>query len=82
MEIDQKNDNEYNDLGLIIIGIAMFMFIAPMITMLLFKVGLGDVPNMIFKIGMWSIAFSFILGAIGVVFGTKWASSDIDKSTR
>ena len=81
METDQKSNSNHNndlgDLGLVLIGIAMFMFIAPVLVMLMLKVGLGDVPDMIFKIGMWSIAFSFMIGVIGLFLATV-----VDNSTR
>ena len=58
------------DLAAVLLTLAGTMFMAPMV-ILLTRLVTGDVPGMMVKTGLWSMAFSLIVASAGVFIG--WA---------
>ena len=59
------------DLTTALLILAGTMFMVPVIILIPTKLLTGDIPGMMLKTGLWSMAFSLTVAAIGVFIG--WA---------
>ena len=59
------------DLAEVLLVLAGAMFMVPMVILIPTKLITGDVPGMMLKADLWSMAFSVMIAAIGVF--TCWA---------
>jgi hypothetical protein len=59
------------DLTAVLLKVAGTMFMVPMVILTPTKLITGDVPGMMLKAGLWSMAFSVMIAAIGEFIG--WA---------
>ena len=57
------------DLIAVLLTVAGAMFMIPVVVLTPTKLMIGDVPGMMFKAGLWSMAFSVMIAAIGVFIG-------------
>ena len=63
--------DQETDLTAVLLVLAGTMFMAPVGILMPTKLITGDVPGMMLKIALWSLAFSVMIAAIGVFIG--WA---------
>ena len=63
--------DQETDLTAVLLTVAGTMFMVPVLILISTKLITGDVPGMMLKAGLWSMAFSVMIAAIGVFIG--WA---------
>ena len=69
--------NQDVDLTVALLTLAGAMFMVPVVVLTATKLILGDIPGMMFKVGLWSMAFSAAPASLSVFIA--WAEGQIHR---